>query len=317
MPEIINMIDKLEISLKTKNWIEKFAKHLKDNGFSSEEKKDQFFDKRVHFKHSKGYSAELKYRFDPECVFNKYHSKLITNPSQFKTFREYLECYFCHGEMLLGDITRIDLCADVKVSFEWVFERVRLKYKRISSLYMSDQLGSRTGFYIGLKPDYILIYDKAFELVEKSRRLKLKRLQEVPRGVLTRFEIRLFNNKVPIKSITEIYKLLELNPFEKLEVIEFENTKKGRQLKELSEKYGYHTAQKRLNQNNNFNTKFTNHFYKSELNQKIYEQYQSGLKDILGPNETLDFFASPIFGELPYSALVESDSTLGLKENLR
>lgn len=311
------MIDKLEIAFKTNNWIENFDNHLYNLGFTKVVKRDQNFDERVHYKHPDGYSAELKYRLDPECVFNKYHSKLITNPSQFKTFKEYLECYFCHSEMLLGNITRIDLCADLKVSFEWIFERVRHKYKQVSYLYSSDQLGFRTGLYIGEKPYYILIYDKAFELVKKSNKAKLKRLQEMQIGVLTRFEMRFFNKKVPIQSITEVFKLLEINPFERLKIIEFKNTKNGRQLKEYCEKYGYHTAQKRLNQNNNFDAKFRKHFYESELKQTINEQYQSRLKNYLRPDDSQDFFSRPIFGELPCSAPVGSGFTLGQKEVLR
>jgi hypothetical protein len=159
-------------------------------------------------------------------------------------------------------ISRIDPCADIELPVDFFRSSVRIPRKRKSTEF-ADLDSSRTysnrgitGFYIGASPSIFRVYDKR----EEMKRLR-EDVENLP-PILTRLEWELRHHKVPIACLSEIYKLREYRPFDKIEILstdqfyDFHNypeeSRKKFLLDRLTEKYGRQEAIRIVNHSRNF-----------------------------------------------------------------
>ena len=161
-------------------------------------------------------------------------------------------------------VSRIDLNADVQMPVDRFFRSLRVPYKRKATKYSEERRNAVrvhgncgvTGFQLGASPSLLRVYDKREEL----RRLR-QETDHLP-AVLTRFEWELRHSKCPIKYLSELPELLEIQPFDQLQFTEPSPgydfradpvaSRKRYLYDSLAEDYGAHEAARILNRSRHF-----------------------------------------------------------------
>lgn len=154
----------------------------------------------IRFGNENGEHIHIELRFQ-----NSTHSrKLISNPSRFRTFRGYknfLFSLFGRNESENVRILRMDFCIDIESKFSDMIQWIRVPYKRINRADINKNK-TKTGITFGRGDLIICVYDKT----EEQRRKGI----ELDRDV-TRIEVRLSRDKLPIQYIYELPGLLGLS----------------------------------------------------------------------------------------------------------
>jgi hypothetical protein len=195
--------------------------------------------------------GDSTFYFDLFGYPNDISSSVITNPSKFQSFEEYLAMM----TNLVGEsahaatLKRIDFAVDYPIELNDLLDGFDSKYKSLAAEF-DEKSGENTGLRIGKSNEVICVYDKA----------KREKLSET----LTRVEVRLTKSKVKGKTLKDVYDLtMNENGFSNvvlhdltfpLEDISLTPTQKRRkqELVTLIQNGGYWRTKKRLNKHGNF-----------------------------------------------------------------
>jgi hypothetical protein len=188
-------------------------------------------------------------------------------------------------------ISRIDLNGDVEVPIDYFFRAVRVPFKRKATKYLESDSQSIqvhgnagiTGIQVGASPSLLRVYDKRQEL--KKRR---KDVSSLPK-ILTRLEWELRHSKCPVRYLSELPELLDIEPFEKIELLDtpefydfdsdFKTAKNQIIYTKLIEDYGAHEAARILNKGRHFKRDFRPALIDNEkLKMEIQESYLLGVE---------------------------------------
>ena len=195
----------------------------------------------------------------------------------------------------LGDlrISRVDLNADIEIPVDYLYRSLRIPGKRKGkTFYGNDGPGRQThsnrgvtGFYIGCSPSQLRVYDKRLELKERR-----KDVSGLP-PILTRAEWEFRNKRCPIRYLAELPQLLEIHPFDLIEVIpylgayDFHNdclaSVKRFTLDRLAEEYGIQDAARILNRDRNFRRDYRDlmsWINASTIKDRLHDSYLRGTR---------------------------------------
>lgn|GEM_PF-5057500 len=114
--------------------------------------------------------------------------------------------------MFEAEIKRFDLCIDVLIPFETMDLSVYQPRVATESKFRQGDYN----LYLGKKPNVTTVYRKQLDpsRFDYGDNTSAPEEDKIIEG--TRIEVRLYAKSVPIKSLAEIYKLRDTNPFEKL-----------------------------------------------------------------------------------------------------
>jgi hypothetical protein len=267
------MIDKLCFKTKeSKNHelIDSFAKELSTSSFMVNDK--NYNTCKVYRKNNK-HLLTLKYNPKLKSIADL---TIETNPSNYNGLNDFLDFF----KPIIDDtyyISRIDLAVDIPIPIIDIFTSIKVKFKRDSSVF--KEKGNITGIEIGSGNELFCIYDKAYERIRVRKYKKIE-----PRaGILTRFEVRLKNQKVPYKSFSDISYYSNFYPFGKLTFykLKSELPKKLLQAGEFADSFGMNNLVKMLSSGNNFNKTYLKHLEELSLNQTLKSHYLNSISNQL------------------------------------
>lgn len=119
---------------------------------------------------------QANYRLQEEKLGN--FIELNPNKTGIKGMYEILDKIFKGFNPRLFKLCRIDLCVDLDVPLEYVYNSLRVRYKRKTSFYRAKpryeilyQDRKLTGFYVGKSPSQLRVYDKKAELKKNGKKL--------------------------------------------------------------------------------------------------------------------------------------------------
>jgi hypothetical protein len=177
-------------------------------------------------------------------------------------------------------IQRIDHASDVEMPVLQAFETVRIKHKRNVRSHTDYEKGELTGFYIGSKFEQALIYNKSCD--PKGSKFRPSK-EKASFSHLTRFEIRHHSKKVPYRKLKELPKLLNFNPYQRFEVLEFKYAGEGfAEFQRQNKLHGLQNSFMRLNKQNNFRRDSSKHFDSSTLPTRLTSIYRDNLSHFFG-----------------------------------
>jgi DNA relaxase NicK len=203
--------------------------------------------------------------------------KIEINPSHFDS-HEGLRMFL--GQFCLIDdlkITRVDHSVDVYTHSVTDFHSALVcSRKKSRELYKSGV--ELTTFYLGNRPERVIVYNKALK-DGASDQLK------------TRVEVQQYRDKVPITSFVKLVNYQSINPFEILnfkEIPDIEPEALADRKKLLRLKYeinmrGAQASYKYLNSHSNFKRDFGHLFRSAEHFPDLQEIYKSNLKKYFMP----------------------------------
>lgn len=194
-----------------------------------------------------------RYKKLPNCALS-FHASKFPNYDQLN---DWLMTAL-GGDMSLLDlatISRLDLCVDVAVDFDYAYQTIRRKRGRKTTIYHSKKGSS---IYFGERPLQHVLYEKnvlpqEVDLVPGTRIT----MEERNKINVLRFEARFFSTQCPVKRWRDIHKVIDIDPFEKLEKLKINQsfisnltTQKRRSIEAFlyeCEKAGYDHAVKMRN----------------------------------------------------------------------
>jgi hypothetical protein len=197
-------------------------------------------------------------------------------------------------------ISRIDPCADIEVPVDFFRRSLRVPAKRKSTEFAAGErdpvrtYSSRgiTGFYIGSSPAALRVYDKR----EEMKRLR-ENVEYLP-PTLTRLEWELRHRKCSISYLSELYGLLDYQPFERIQVLDMrevydfhnepEDSLRRFLFNRLSAEQGTQEAVRILNHSRNFKRNYRSLACdRTEIKEKLNESYLDGVRKFFN-NEGAD-----------------------------
>ncbi len=216
-----------------------------------------------------------------------YQTKIIVNPKNWVNFDALKTSLANFSDLDQFEITRLDHAVDLKCNIDYIYRRLRIKFKQKSTMYddgnyVDYNRGVITGFYIGKLPELYNIYDKIAELKKKKRYNQIN-LED---GPLTRIELRQTKDKIKHKSLKTIFNYLEEPPFKEIEFYEpNENAKypaRAERINNFIEKEGLHNAYFNLNDKNNFKRDYLKYLTPSNFQETLNHSYIENLRHFLG-----------------------------------
>lgn len=197
------------------------------------------------------------------------------NPSDFTSYREFrvfLGRAFPDIEPKKTLVRRLDLAVDLSIHLGYFRSSAYVERKKYSNHYETD---SRT-LVFGKSPQRLHIYDRAHKI-------------KLPRGtILTRIEVQLYGDKLPIKTLAEIENLLTYSPFEILKFRECNfnwdavRSKRDetnlRVLRDSIQELGFNDARKLLNEYGHFETRYAKLLNKPSEPPPLREMFQRNLR---------------------------------------
>jgi hypothetical protein len=206
-------------------------------------------------------------------------TKITANPARWASFDDFMASLsiFCDPRLL--EITRIDHAVDIEMPIEHIYQGMRIKHKKQNSIY-KENCSIRgpflTGFYLGVKPEFYCIYDKAYQLTVRQKLIKNKELE---RGILSRIELRQFKRKVKYKQLNELINYLSDPPFTNIEFFEAkDNSRKSEALKILMNEDGLQRAVAQLNRHHNFRRNNKKYLTEIDFESTIRILYEENLR---------------------------------------
>ena len=181
-------------------------------------------------------------------------------------------------------INRLDLCADLDLPVEYLYRTLRVPNKRVTEV-ISRSVNNRgvQGYYVGKNPATLRVYNKLAQL----KRFK-NDAQSLP-AQLTRVEWEFRGKKCPVRRLSQLPKLLEIDPFECIEILESEavfdfhgNTKaslKRFNFNQLAKEFGAQEACRILGHQRHFKRDFGRVLVnRSEIKKAMCQSYIRGLQ---------------------------------------
>ncbi len=231
---------------------------------------------------SNGQSLTLK-----TCpYYSNAQNSIELNPSRFTSWQDVKLIMSEFVDLNSCLIDRLDHAVDIETPFERVREVIRIKRKQTIERFKEFEHSKskiHTGIKAGEKPEIFCIYDKGLQV---TNRFKFKSIPGARRGVLTRFEVRHYANRVPFSKLSQIENYLEINPFEKIESYELrsdiEASDKVLRLRRDIQLVGFDGIYHELNGSGNFNRTWGKYFEKKPLDNELREIYQSNCRKFLG-----------------------------------
>lgn len=189
-------------------------------------------------------------------------------------------------------ISRLDLNGDIELPVEQIFRSLYVPpKKKADTLFLADNEGRTraqfkirlTGFYIGASPAMLRVYDKREEM-----RVKKKDLSGVP-DILTRVEFEFRHHKCPVKKLSEISKLANLEPFHELQFFSVSSQNMSTQraarqasLEDLVRHVGMHQAIRSLNEDRHFKRDYQGILQPvPEIREQLQRAFLEGVKRFL------------------------------------
>lgn len=258
-----------------------------------------------------GFYLVLNY-FAPRQILPLHILELNPNklPGGYADLEGLLKRVFGTGGVDLK-ISRIDLNADVQVPVDYLYRTLRIPRKRKSSRYLTKQAGKTstfsnrgmTGFYIGASPAQLRVYDKR----EEMKRMK-QDVEGLPR-IFTRVEWQLRSRKCPVKWVSDLDGLLDVDPFEGIEILgssevyDFHNdpkeSKKRFLFNKLSKELSAQEASRILNVDRNFKRDFVPLLTSGdEIKGQLQESYRDGIRRFFANQPQLYFGDGATNGEI-------------------
>ncbi len=203
-----------------------------------------------------------------------------------------LDSLFDGFDPALFKISRLDLNADVGLPVEQIFHSLYVPPKRkAESHLLTDKEGRTrtqfkrflTGFYIGGSPALLRVYDKREEL-----RAKGTDVSGIP-DPLTRVELELRHDRCPVRFLSEISGLVDVEPFRGLQFLKFssqsahgpQGTRRA-SLEDLVRRFGMHQAIRSLNGNRHFRRDYEGILEPMpEMNALLQGAFMEGVKRFL------------------------------------
>jgi hypothetical protein len=197
--------------------------------------------------------SRVMVKTNPRFAFgNASETRLELNPWHFPSWDHTLNAIAKLIDPETAFVKRIDHAVDKLIPLSLVHQCVRVKFKQDSTVYWESHKRSiMTGIYFGNKPEIHCYYDKGYELLGPK---KSKRVPGIDVGVITRFEVRQFKDRIKYPRLLDIQKYLNINPFENIQFLEADpgtERKKADALQTLLEEKGLRKLHSELNIHNN------------------------------------------------------------------
>lgn len=274
------MIDMLVLSIEHQILDDK-VQYLKDKyQLISERVCDKHYDNVQVLKTKEKHFLTIKN--NPKRFISNMKPKIQVNPSRFNNHKDITNILsilnHTNSPIVLN---RIDFAVDIEVALERVYSILKVKYKQMRDSYHKGC--ALRGVYYGANNNLTVIYDKAF-LLEKNG-LKFKRISQKS-SELTRIEVRLKNKSIPFRSLDELSKYVDFDPFESLTFYDLLPPIGLTQLQKQRFSLfvtgclnrGFNHTYRSYNRSSNFSKSFiSKNLVLSPLNQKVREIYQSNL----------------------------------------
>ncbi|MDA2937389.1 hypothetical protein MYX75_03895 [Acidobacteria bacterium AH-259-A15] len=180
-------------------------------------------------------------------------TKIITRPSAFSSFQDYLQMLrrlFSDDELATARIIRLDFAVDYPLPLRQILRCLDVSCKRIKIEYQEEG-AEMTGILVGRGLEKVLVYDKGRKTGDAKP--------------LTRIEIQLSGKKLPAWNLLALPELVErrIRPFKAVKLHEIKLcdpssllSDKARmrhhELQVLIDQQGYLAARKKLNRTGNF-----------------------------------------------------------------
>lgn len=230
----------------------------------SEEYKERIKDKKNYMNYPVTKEGHFfsKYDFIQPIHFKEYHIKIVPwldyiffscNPNRLGLdhLKFLLNSIFDNPSLCDFKITRIDFNVDLEIPVKKIRDSVYIKRKRIVKPYREDFiLSPPTNNYnltIGKPPETLTIYDKLKERYYRQSQYQPNMILDINENdfnKVTRLEMKLSGNKLPIEDLSEIEKLKDLDPWEHLLFYEVEDKlfDRCRELKRYVHRFGMQMA---------------------------------------------------------------------------
>ncbi len=213
-------------------------------------------------------------------------------------YLSFVDLYLCLRQLLdphleLAIVKRIDFAIDAFIPFEEVLGNLSVSHKQQRKFYLTEG-SSDSGVYFGKRPSEVKVYDKAKRDPEWAARYRLPGQSEPP--PVTRIEVSLYDERVPIEHFHELPKLISdenfdpfenMNLFEKVELVAEElavtrpEYRRYVELRTLIELAGLQFTRKRLSKNGNFLRDYNKFLDYSDAVVPLGEIFQSGMSSFI------------------------------------
>ena len=276
------MLDKLE--MRTKECIDPRALKRLFPSHQISMVPDRWYNYCAIVKRGKDHILTLKTEADYGHVSP---SKVITNPTKWKSFEEITETLSTICDLPMLEITRIDHAVDLEAPIDSIYSGLRVRYKQDLDGYKereksSKKKGKLTGFYLGKRPELYCCYDKGYQLEGKG----LKRNLAFSTGETSRIELRQWGNKIKHKTLAELPNYIEDSPFKHLEFYEVDRgCDRGNELAELIEREGLSSVYHLQNQSRNFKRDYCTLLTRTNLPETLTQTYSNDLQRFLRGNK--------------------------------
>lgn len=252
--------------------------------------------KPVKLKNNKwGYQVgpkEISIRFETTRLDHGYSRFVYTNPSKLPPFSNYesvMKALIGRNQYECAQLMRLDLNRDFEQPFLDVIRRARVRFKQVGTSH-NFQSSKLTGVTFGKKPEEIAFYDKAHE-------------QGIEDRDWTRIEVRMWRPKIPVDYVKDLpliigetddgdlfcpFAFIEYDNFEVRSHHDFQRRSdivKAVRLDTLVTHLGRNLAQKILNKDGKFNSKYGKYVIKSPSGIDLDREFRDDLTRFFAPVE--------------------------------
>ncbi len=218
-------------------------------------------------------------------------TKIITNPSNFTSFDNYLKqvTLLIEREVFDARLQRIDFAVDYPVSLNELIHGLDVGFKR-TAIEFNSESGKETGIRLGKGSEKIIVYDKGEEQgLDVSRTRIETQLTGAKIKGRTLFHVPHFSIRDDLLSNVVLNEVDFVNPDEFLVPIQ---RKRKDELATLIKNGGYLRARKFLNKNGNFERDYqpliSSTVWKNQPNDILKRDMKMFMGEILsGPKELI------------------------------
>lgn len=251
------------------------------NGLGWTTKRTKLRDKRWYVEARSQFDTSVKFYFRKNM--DGYITAILAKPDSFSNASMFLstmkQLIYPYDLIDLG-VSRIDFTCDFEMPFLDFLKCIEVKRKQIKIDYVSG--GSKiTGSYYGGGHEQILVYDKTAQANLPSD--------------LSRLEVRVRGNKLPIRKASDLFEAKTLiervaanNPFSATSIFDleidplFSRKKIGQEFLTIYERQGFQAAKQQFNKGRNFERNIGGFLTKRPHAKQPPEILVEGLRDFFG-----------------------------------